>query len=524
VELIAAAKSAIETAEETLETAQNKAGGIAPYGAIEYADPGYQADGKKRYPVDTVRHIRAAWNFINRPSNAQRYTAAQLDKIKAKIIAAWREKIDKDGPPSAADGETAARGGAQAAALTKALWDVGHVARIILDLDWLKESLSVEAEMEGDDSPQPEQLQAIIAELCAFLNALVAEETGEILDDSQIGSGPVAPDMQEALVMAAGAAGAALLADLCKAKGPKMQKFAAALLAKAQHSEGDQALLDVAHHVVEKCMGMNGLLFAERSHMAKARDALKAAGAAPSEEATISTARNPNVSPPMVRPPGPEFHPGRNARGDTSAVGSDVIEMIAAALGKRGSGHQALMTIAHDCIGELTDGAFCTTAKVGARHSQETLQRLAEAHDHIVAAGAKCDAAELAPEAEWEGTDFDARKATTGHLAKLLAGDRAEKAALIATLTDIVPRLDQLTKRVEDIARTPLPPLAISKSATAISKQQDAGGLSGLSPEDFAAAFSCMSKEDQTLTLIKASYANPIHPPGHGTAKEPRRE
>jgi hypothetical protein len=59
---------------------------------------------------------------------------------------------------------------------------------------------------------------------------------------------------------------------------------------------------------------------------------------------------------------------------------------------------------------------------------------------------------------------------------------------------------------------------------TAISKQQDASGIGGLSLEDFAAAFSCMSKEDQTLTLIKASYANPIHAPGHGTAKEPRRE
>ncbi len=29
-----------------------------------------------------------------------------------------------------------------------------------------------------------------------------------------------------------------------------------------------------------------------------------------------------------------------------------------------------------------------------------------------------------------------------------------------------------------------------------------------------------MSKEEQTLTLIKASYANPIQPPGHGTAKD----
>ena len=55
----------------------------------------------------------------------------------------------------------------------------------------------------------------------------------------------------------------------------------------------------------------------------------------------------------------------------------------------------------------------------------------------------------------------------------MLAGERAEKAALIATLTDIVPRLDQLTKRVEDIARTPLPPLAMAGSVTAVSKQQD---------------------------------------------------
>jgi hypothetical protein len=308
-----------------------------------------------------------------------------------------------------------------------------------------------------------------------------------------------------------------------------MQRLAAAVLAKIKHSQGDQTLLDIAYHAVDKCMGMNGLLLAERSHLAKARDALKAAGAASSEEATVDTAHNPEVPSPMVRPPAREFRPDENSTVDTSrrphaAVSDGVIEMIAAVLGKRGSGHQALMDVAHDCIGRLTDGASCAVVKVGARHSQETLGALAEAHDHLVAAGAKCDAAGFTAETEWEGTEFDRGKVSAGDLAKMLVGERAEKAALIATLTDIVPRLDQLSKRVEDIARTPLPPLAISKSATAISKQQDAGGLGGLSPEDFAAAFSCMSKEDQTLTLIKASYANPINPPGHGTAKEPRRE
>jgi hypothetical protein len=103
----------------------------------------------------------------------------------------------------------------------------------------------------------------------------------------------------------------------------------------------------------------------------------------------------------------------------------------------------------------------------------------------------------------------------------MLAGERADKSALIASLSEILPRLDQLTKRVEDIARTPLPPLAFSKNVTAVSKQQDAG-TGGLSSDDLAAAFSRMSQEEQTLTLIKASYARPIRPPGFTPASETR--
>jgi phage head maturation protease len=529
VTLIAAAQTAIATAEGALEKAQSKATASTALGAAQYADPGYQTDGKKRYPIDTERHIRAAWNFIHRPNNARRYTAVQLDDIRAKIIAAWKAKIDTDGPPAADGSNKTGRNPAQVA-LTKALWDVGHVARIILDLDWLEESLTAEAAMEGDDSPQPARLQAIIAELCGFLNALVTEETGEILGGAESDSEPADSSPPDILIMAAGAAGAALVADLCKTGSPRMQKLAAAVLAKIKHSQGDQTLLDLAYHAVDKCMSTNGLLLAERSHLAEARDALKAAGAASSEEATVDTARNREVPSPMVRPPAREFRPGENSTADTSrrppaAVSDGVIEMISAVLGKRGSGHQALMDVAHDCIGRLTDGASCAADKVGARHSQETLTALAKAHDHLVAAGAKCDAARFTAETGWEGTEFDTGKASGGDLAKMLAAERAEKAALIAVLTDIVPRLDQLTKRVEDIARTPLPPLAMAGSVTAVSKQQDSGGgAGGPSSDDLAAAFSRMSKEEQTLTLIKASYANPIHPRGLGTAKELRGE
>ena len=80
--------------------------GDDPYGAVDYADPGYRPDGRKRYPIDTERHIRAAWGFIHHPSNARRYTPGQLERIKARIVAAWQAQIDRDGPP-AAEGEAA---------------------------------------------------------------------------------------------------------------------------------------------------------------------------------------------------------------------------------------------------------------------------------------------------------------------------------------------------------------------------------------------------------------------------------
>ncbi len=51
-----------------------------------------------------------------------------------------------------------------------------------------------------------------------------------------------------------------------------------------------------------------------------------------------------------------------------------------------------------------------------------------------------------------------------------------------------------------------------------------AAGGGDLSPDALAAAFSRMSKEEQTLTLIKASYARPMQPPGLAPAKELRGE
>lgn len=63
----------------------------APYGDVEYADPGLQADGKKRYPLDTEKRVRAAWSYINQPNNAAKYSKSNLSKVKARIKAALRK-------------------------------------------------------------------------------------------------------------------------------------------------------------------------------------------------------------------------------------------------------------------------------------------------------------------------------------------------------------------------------------------------------------------------------------------------
>jgi phage head maturation protease len=93
------AKAAAAVAEwEAMKAAASKGSsrraGMAdpkkPYGDVEYADPGYQKDGKKRYPL-TADKVMAAWSYINQADNASQYTAEQLKAIKGRIKAAMKK-------------------------------------------------------------------------------------------------------------------------------------------------------------------------------------------------------------------------------------------------------------------------------------------------------------------------------------------------------------------------------------------------------------------------------------------------
>jgi hypothetical protein len=75
------------SAQPGVQMSSDQYAATEPYGDVKYADPGYR-DNKKRYPIDTPEHIRAAWSYINQAGNAAEYTDEQLAAIKGKIKAA----------------------------------------------------------------------------------------------------------------------------------------------------------------------------------------------------------------------------------------------------------------------------------------------------------------------------------------------------------------------------------------------------------------------------------------------------
>lgn len=77
--------------ERTLTADGRLIRGAEPYGDVEYADNGVQADKKKRYPINTKEHAKAAWSYINQKGNADKYTPEQLSHIKGKIKAALKK-------------------------------------------------------------------------------------------------------------------------------------------------------------------------------------------------------------------------------------------------------------------------------------------------------------------------------------------------------------------------------------------------------------------------------------------------
>lgn len=149
--------------------------GEKKYGKVKFAD-----SKNKKYPIDTEEHIRAAWNYINKEKNAEKYSDKDLGTIKSKILAAWKDKIGGQPPSVEKDTKKADDPG-----LEKGMYEVSTLAQAIAGLDYLEDAVAYEAKMEGDGSTLPRRLRTAVKNLGQILRDMVDEEVEEINASNQ---------------------------------------------------------------------------------------------------------------------------------------------------------------------------------------------------------------------------------------------------------------------------------------------------------------------------------------------------
>ena len=240
---------------DAIQEALAKAKGAKPagdYGEVKYADPGLQADKKPRYPIDTAAHIRAAWSYINKPANAALYGDGDAAKVKANIIAAWKEVIDKAGPPSAKMMETFDNPDAFALLtalqekgrdVQKGLYQVSYVASQLACMGEILQDVVYEERYEHDsDSKLPQAAMDAFAALRTLLVEMIAEEAGELITALAGRDGNATVEL--ALLEPA----PGQIIELA-AKAGALVKEDADLMAKvgARHSAKDQATIQAVH-------------------------------------------------------------------------------------------------------------------------------------------------------------------------------------------------------------------------------------------------------------------------------------
>jgi hypothetical protein len=60
--------------------------GEKEYGDVKFADP-----VNKKYPIDSEKHVRAAWSYVNHKDNAAKYKKDEVELIKSRIVKAAKE-------------------------------------------------------------------------------------------------------------------------------------------------------------------------------------------------------------------------------------------------------------------------------------------------------------------------------------------------------------------------------------------------------------------------------------------------
>ena len=142
------------------------------FGKGMFADP-----INKKYPLDTVDQVKAAWAYVNKAGTAKLYDAEALTALKATVADAWKAKLGGE-PPVEKDAEAEMQ--KIEGELNKGMYTVSSLARILDDLSYVCSSCDYEAASEGDGSAIPGRLAMCLKDLGSICVDMCAEEVGEL--------------------------------------------------------------------------------------------------------------------------------------------------------------------------------------------------------------------------------------------------------------------------------------------------------------------------------------------------------
>jgi len=473
--------------------------GDKPYGDVRYADPGYQSDKQKRYPIDNEQHIRAAWSYINKPKNASQYTAEQVDRIKARIIAAWKKKIDKEGPPAAQEENKAADGD-----LTKDMDGVNYMATHSA----MAKFHSHQAASAGDGADGADgcgelhkaaagaHAEAFMAHHADMADKMAKSDMAFDATRKCYGMGKAAPsDVQWEKARAALSGGSPAIGKALRARvTAKFGKGLATVgqlsfllsqlydLCEACHeeaeAEGDNTpLCDMFEDAVKSVSAVLVAMAQEETDELFQEDGSGEDYDAASEPAMALAAMSAHYAEPLVK----FLSEAGNRKRTAAALAKHIPNSKVAALARA----------AEDLRADVE--------KRGARHSAADQARLQKAHDLMKELGAECGT-----------TASGAKMGEAADLLKSRMDDLAvENAALKATLSGYGPKLDAVMAKLAAIEALPMPARA---SLRAVAKDADraADGPMRKSVEDFMASLEKMTPDERALALTKLSLRMPL--------------
>lgn len=78
---------------------QRKPGGCPHCGDSHFEKVKFADSGNKKLRIDTPENIKESWKSLERERKAGHYTDAQVRRLEEKIINAWIQHVNLEGPP-----------------------------------------------------------------------------------------------------------------------------------------------------------------------------------------------------------------------------------------------------------------------------------------------------------------------------------------------------------------------------------------------------------------------------------------